>query len=82
MARIIIGISSWADKSLVGSSFYPGEIKAPFERLPRYQLAVEFRFGTWLDDTNREKTLRFLREHGIALVCVDEAQVFPPAFRL
>ena len=45
------------------------------ERLSRYQVAVEFRVGSWLDK-HREETLKFLREHGIALVCVDEPQGF------
>ena len=36
MARILIGISSWADKSLVESGFYPKEIKMPAERLHYY----------------------------------------------
>ena len=45
------------------------------ERLSQYQVAVEFRVGSWLDK-HREETLKFLREHGIALVCVDEPQGF------
>lgn len=44
------------------------------ERLAQYQLAVEFRVGSWFDDENRERTLSFLRERGLALVCVDEPQ--------
>ena len=43
------------------------------ERLAPYQIAVEFRVGSWLDK-HREETLAFLHEHGIALVCVDEPQ--------
>jgi uncharacterized protein YecE (DUF72 family) len=43
------------------------------ERLSQFQVAVEFRVGSWLDQ-HRERTLKFLREHGISLVCVDEPQ--------
>jgi uncharacterized protein YecE (DUF72 family) len=43
------------------------------ERLSQFQVAVEFRVGSWLDQ-HREKTLKFLREHGVSLVCVDEPQ--------
>ncbi|MBI2980031.1 MAG: DUF72 domain-containing protein [Chloroflexi bacterium] len=45
------------------------------EKLPDYQMAVEFRVGSWLEK-RREETLEFLRKHGIALVCVDEPQGF------
>lgn len=46
-------------------------------RLPQYRLAVEFRNGRWLSDTGAERTLRFLADHKIAYVCVDEPQGFP-----
>jgi uncharacterized protein YecE (DUF72 family) len=46
------------------------------ERLSQYQLALEFRVGSWLSEENRENTLSFLREHGLTLVCVDEPQGF------
>ncbi|MGD0794349.1 MAG: DUF72 domain-containing protein [Dehalococcoidales bacterium] len=45
------------------------------KRLPQFQVAVEFRVGTWLDE-HHEETLKFLREQGITLVCVDEPQGF------
>jgi uncharacterized protein YecE (DUF72 family) len=44
------------------------------KRLPDYRIAVEFRTGGWLNDVHREETLKFLREHGLCLVCVDEPQ--------
>ena len=36
MARIYIGISAWADRTLIESSFYPAEVKTPAERLRYY----------------------------------------------
>jgi len=46
-------------------------------RLPQYRIAVEFRNGRWLSERNGERTLDFLAEHDIPLVCVDEPQGFP-----
>ena len=46
------------------------------ERLPGDRLAVEFRHHSWLDDKHRDDTLRFLRDNGLAFVCVDEPQGF------
>ncbi len=47
------------------------------ERLPQFRLAVEFRQARWLaEERDRQLTLRFLREHGLPLVCVDEPQGF------
>lgn len=46
------------------------------DRLPDYPLAVEFRHGSWLWPSVAEGTLRFLRDHGLAFVSVDEPQ-FP-----
>jgi len=43
------------------------------ERLAPFPVAVEFRTGSWLDE-HRKETLKFLREHGVSLVCVDEPQ--------
>ncbi|MGH3666379.1 MAG: DUF72 domain-containing protein [Egibacteraceae bacterium] len=45
-------------------------------RLPDYQLAVEFRYGGWLDDRTADRTLELLRAAGLAYVCVDEPQGF------
>lgn len=45
-------------------------------RLPDYQIAVEFRNGTWVNERNREPTLGFLREHGLPFTCVDMPQGF------
>ncbi len=43
-------------------------------RLPQYRIAVEFRNGAWVNERNLERTLTFLRDHGLAFVCVDEPQ--------
>lgn len=48
------------------------------ERLPGYQLAVEFRHRSWLeDDTATTRTLQLLTDLGLAFVCVDGPQGFP-----
>ncbi|MGD0354089.1 MAG: DUF72 domain-containing protein [Dehalococcoidia bacterium] len=44
------------------------------EKLPGYDLAVEFRTNDWLNERNRESTLELLRKLDIALVCVDGPQ--------
>ncbi|MEK7353978.1 MAG: DUF72 domain-containing protein, partial [Chloroflexota bacterium] len=44
------------------------------ERFPSYRLAVEFRTGGWLSGDSLKETLAFLRQHRLALVCVDEPQ--------
>ncbi len=46
------------------------------ERLPDYQLAVEFRHRSWLDGDSADKTLRQLEKLGLAYVSVDEPQGF------
>lgn len=46
-------------------------------RLPQYRLAVEFRNDRWLSERNRERTVRFLSDRRMPLVCVDEPQGFP-----
>ena len=61
--------------------FHPGvpqmdHILTCKEQLVSHQLAVEFRNNLWLSEQDREATLSFLREHGLAFVCVDEPQGF------
>jgi uncharacterized protein YecE (DUF72 family) len=51
------------------------ELRALRERLPGYQVCVEFRNRTWLDD-DKDRTLKFLAEEGLPLVCVDMPQGF------
>ncbi len=47
------------------------------EWFPDDRIAVEFRNRTWMSDRNREETLRFLADNGLAYVTVDEPQGFP-----
>lgn len=47
------------------------------ELLPDDRLAVEFRNSLWMVERNREETLRFLSDHGLTYVSVDEPQGFP-----
>ena len=46
------------------------------ERLPQYRIAIEFRHSSWLSEKNRDRTLRFLADNDLPLVCVDEPQGF------
>src|SRR5256714_10293836 len=40
------------------------------------QIAVEFRHGSWFNEKNAERTVRFLQENKIPYVAVDEPQGF------
>jgi uncharacterized protein YecE (DUF72 family) len=53
---------------------YIEEVKA---RLPQYDIAVEFRNHLWLNERNRESTLRSLEQLQLPFVCVDEPQGLP-----
>jgi uncharacterized protein YecE (DUF72 family) len=46
------------------------------ERLAGIPVAVEFRHGSWFNEKNVERTLRFLSDHAIPLVVVDGPQGF------
>lgn len=46
------------------------------EAFSEYQPAVEFRQRRWMDERHRRDTLRFLEEHRLVYVCVDEPQGF------
>jgi uncharacterized protein YecE (DUF72 family) len=47
------------------------------QRLGQYRLAVEFRNRAWMESpSDQERTLAFLKEHGVTYVCVDEPQGF------
>jgi len=45
--------------------------------LPDDRLAIEFRNATWMSERNKAETLRFLSDHGLTYVSVDEPQGFP-----
>ena len=46
------------------------------ERLGGLPIAVEFRHGSWFNEKNADRTLRFLADHAIPYVIVDEPQGF------
>ena len=46
------------------------------ERLPDYQVAVELRHASWMDDDTRARTLALLERNGLAYVSVDMPQGF------
>ncbi len=53
------------------------ELRAVRERLPGYQVCIEFRNRAWLEEgTSRDRTLSFLAEEDLPLVCVDMPQGF------
>jgi uncharacterized protein YecE (DUF72 family) len=45
-------------------------------RLGGLEVAVEFRHGSWFNEKNAERTLRFLEDHALPFVMVDEPQGF------
>src|SRR5579872_3309822 len=51
-----------------------GRIEKAVERLRGYQIAVEFRTPSWMNERNAPKTLDFLRKNGIAYTSVDGPQ--------
>jgi uncharacterized protein YecE (DUF72 family) len=51
-------------------------IREAAERLPDYQIAVEFRNAAWLNERNADRTLAFLHKHAIPYSCVDMPQGF------
>jgi len=46
------------------------------ERLKDFQVAIELRHKTWMEERNQEETLGFLEEHGLPYVSVDMPQGF------
>jgi len=82
------GLAPLAERGQLGSILlqYPrwvfpsSENRAMIEdavgRLDGWQCSVEFRNGSWLNDKNAERTIRFLADRGIAFVMVDEPQGF------
>jgi len=82
------GLAPLAERAQLGSVLlqYPrwvfpsNESRAAIEqaadRLEGWRCAVEFRNGSWLNEKNAERTLRFLTDHDLAFVMVDEPQGF------
>jgi uncharacterized protein YecE (DUF72 family) len=61
--------------------FLPGRASKDYllecaERLADYRIAVEFRHQSWLSEKNADRTIAFLEEHDLPLVCVDMPQGF------
>lgn len=61
--------------------FYPSDESREYilkaqALMGQYRIAVEFRHGSWLNEKNRDRTLSFLEDNRIPLVCVDEPQGF------
>ena len=61
--------------------FYPGAEQRDYilscqERLPQYRIAIEFRHNSWVNEKNMDRTMGFLRDNNLPLVCVDEPQGF------
>ena len=46
------------------------------ENLPQFSIGVEFRSQRWFAEDRADGTIRFLRESGLAFICVDEPQGF------
>lgn len=64
------------------SWFYPSSESQDYlrlcrEKLSKFRLAVEFRNRWWLAEQYRRETIAFLRDSGLAYVCVDEPQGLP-----
>jgi uncharacterized protein YecE (DUF72 family) len=47
------------------------------ERVAPRRVCVEFRNRTWMTDENKDETLKFLSDHQLPYVCVDEPQGYP-----
>ena len=47
------------------------------ERVAPRQVCIEFRNKTWMSEDNRDETLKFLSDHQLPYVCVDEPQGYP-----
>lgn len=88
-SRFLDGIEPLRSSGKLGAVFlqYPrwffpsnesrDEIARAAERLGDTPFAVELRHASWLNDINRERTLRFFAQHQIAFVMVDA----PPGTR-
>ena len=72
LGSILLQYPSW----VFPSSENRAVIAEAVERLDGWQCAVEFRHGSWLNEKNAERTIRFLSDRGIAFVMVDEPQGF------
>ena len=47
------------------------------QRVAPRRVCIEFRNRTWMTEENKEETLKFLSDHQLPYVCVDEPQGYP-----
>ncbi|HEX9713082.1 MAG TPA: DUF72 domain-containing protein [Actinomycetota bacterium] len=70
---ILFQFPEWFTPSRANKAY----VESCIERLPDYQIAVEFRLRSWMDPPERaERTLAWLSEHQLVYVCVDMPQRF------
>ncbi|HZD01215.1 MAG TPA: DUF72 domain-containing protein [Actinomycetes bacterium] len=73
LGAILLQFPEWHGPSRANRAY----IEAAKEKLAGYRVCVEFRNRAWLaTDKDRDRTLGFLREHELALVCLDMPQGF------
>jgi uncharacterized protein YecE (DUF72 family) len=73
LGAVLLQFPEWHGPSQANRAY----ITQAKEQLAGYRLCVEFRNRAWLaTDSDRERTLGFLREHELALVCLDMPQGF------
>jgi len=73
LGAILLQFPEWHGPSRANRAY----IEMTKEKLAGYRLCVEFRNRAWLaTDEDRDRTLAFLREHELALVCLDMPQGF------
>lgn len=73
LGAVLLQFPEWHGPSQANRAY----IELAKEKLAGYRVCVEFRNKAWLGgDRDRDRTLGFLREHELALVCVDVPQGF------
>jgi uncharacterized protein YecE (DUF72 family) len=73
LGAVLLQFPEWHGPSQANRAY----IEQAKEKLGGYRACVEFRNRAWLaTDKDRDRTLGFLREHELALVCLDMPQGF------
>lgn len=70
LAMVLLQFPPWFDCQ----KDHVDEIRAIIAELQEFDLAIEFRHQSWYADGMKEKTLEFLREHGLIHSVCDEPQ--------